>query len=155
MKYRGLTWDEKTGHRWVHGMPSYDYAGRITEIETERNFYPIIPFSLGKETEYEDKNWQRVYTEDIVTLEVNGEVKELEVVETTVDREYYDPDGFGIVKNRLSGVIAFRERTASGEVYDLLPCVDDKGVVDTCRMEIVDTVAERKVRERESEGKEQ
>ena len=61
----------------------------------------------------------------------------------------------GTVKVRLSGVIAFRWVSPDGEVFNLLPCVNEAGVADPIFMEIIDTAAERAVRESESESKEQ
>lgn len=78
-------------------------------------------------------------------------------MEITTDREYNTLPGFEgeTVKVRLSGVIAFRRHTPDGKAYDLLPCVNEAGVADPFRMEIVDTAAERAVRESESESQKQ
>ncbi|HIW80274.1 MAG TPA: hypothetical protein H9742_01915 [Candidatus Acetatifactor stercoripullorum] len=90
-------------------------------------------------------------------MEVDGELREFEVVEITTDREYNTLPGIAgdTVKVRLSGVIAFRWTAPDGKVFDLLPCVNEAGVSDTAFMEIIDTAAERAVRESESESKEQ
>ena len=133
MKYRGLTFDrEKMEYKWVFGMPSYGYdTEEIAEIGTpDGEFYNINPTTLGEETEYTDKHGKRMYTGDITILLVDGEVREFVVV---VFR-WIDPDGI---------------------IHQLLPCVDPMGVDDTLQMEIIGTVAERAVRESESEGKKQ
>lgn len=90
-------------------------------------------------------------------MEVDGELREFEVVEITTDREYNTLPGFEgkTVKVRLSGVIAFRWVAPDGQVFDLLPCVNEAGVSDTFFMEVIDTVAERAVRESESESQKQ
>lgn len=160
MKYRGLTWDkEKQAYKWVYGLPSYGFeTTEISEIGTPHgDFYDIDPTTLGKETDYRDRNRKPIYTGDITTLEVDGELREFEVVEITTDREYNTLPGFEgeTVKVRLSGVIAFRWHTQDGETYDLLPCVNAAGVSDTFFMEVIDTVAERAVRESESESQKQ
>ena len=162
MKFRGLTWDKKKeNYKWVYGLPSYGFeTEEIAEIGTPYgDFYDIDPTTLGKETEYRDRHGKPIYTGDITTLEVDGELREFEVVEITTEREYNTLPGMesegGPVKVRLSGVIAFRWVSPEGEVYDLLPCVNKAGVADPIFMEIIDTAAERAVRESESESKEQ
>lgn len=160
MKYRGLTWDRnKFEYKWVYGLPSYGFeTEEISEIGTPNgDFYEINPATLGKQTEYRDRHGKPIYTGDITTLEVDGELREFEVVEITTDREYNTLNGFTgyTVKVRLSGVVAFRWTAPDGQVFDLLPCVNEAGVSDTAFMEIIDTVAERAVRESESESQEQ
>lgn len=159
MRHRGLTWnDEAEKYEWIYGMPSYSSAG-ITEIETRERirsayFHNIIPESLGDETEYRDCSGKTMFTGDIVTLEVDGEIRELTVVRTTMDRECRTLPGFEgeTAKARLSGVTAFRWTDAEGETHDLLPCVNPMGTDDTSLMEIIDTEAERTLRKNESEG---
>lgn len=151
MKYRGLRWNvSQQAHEWVYGLPSYGFnTEEIAEMGTPNgDFCDIDPATIGKQTEYRDRHGTPIYTGDITTLLVDGEVREFEVIETTMDREYKTLPGFvgGTVKVRLSGVVAFRWTAPDGKVFDLLPCVDDKGISDTERMEIVDTAAERTVR---------
>lgn len=162
MKFRGLTWDKKKeNYKWVYGLPSYGFeTTEISEIGTPHgDFYDINPATLGKQTEYRDRHGKPIYTGDITTLEVDGELREFEVVEITTEREYNTLPGFesedGTVKVRLSGVIAFRWTAPDGGIFDLLPCVNKAGVADPIFMEIIDTAAERAVRESESESKEQ
>lgn len=157
MKYRGLTWDkDKEKYKWVYGLPSYGFeTEEIAEIGTPYgDFFNIDPASLGKQTQYRDRHKKPIFTGDITTLEVDGEVREFEVVEITTDREYNTLPGFEgkTVKVRLSGVIAFRWLAPDGQVFDLLPCVNEAGISDTAFMEIIDTVAERAVRESESKS---
>ncbi len=162
MRYRGLTWnDALEKYEWIYGMPSYGSAG-ITEIETpERirsaHFHNIIPESLGEETEYTDKRGKRMYTGDIAAMPVDGEVREFIVERATVDREYNTLPGFDgeTVKVRLAGVVVFRWMDPDGITHQLLPCVNEKGIADPSRMEIIGTVAERAVREGESESQKQ
>lgn len=158
MKYRALTWDkDKQEHKYVYGLPSYGFeTEEIEEIGTPYgDFHNINPTTLGEETEYRDSTGKKMYTGDITTLEVDGEIREFEVVRTTTDREYNVLDGFEgkTTKVRLSGVIAFKWHT-EGKDYYLLPCVNEAGVADTVRMKIIDTIHERAVRESESKGKE-
>lgn len=160
MKYRGLTWDKgKQAYKWVYGLPSYGFeTTEIAEIGTSQgDFYDINPATLGRETEYRDRHGKHMYTGDIATLEVDGELREFEVVEITTEREYNTLPGLAgeTVKVRLSGVVAFRWHTPDGKTYDLLPCVNEAGVADPFRMEIIDTAAERAVRESESESQKQ
>lgn len=160
MKYRGLTWDkDKEKYKWVYGLPSYGFeTEEIAEIGTPYgDFFNIDPASLGKQTQYRDRHKKPIFTGDITTLEVDGEVREFEVVEITTDREYNTLPGFEgkTVKVRLSGVIAFRWATPDGQVFDLLPCVNEAGISDTAFMEIIDTAAERAVRESESKSQKQ
>lgn len=160
VKYRGLTFDrDKMEYKWVYGLPSYGFETKeIAEIGTPYgDFCNINPSTLGKQTEYRDRHGKPMYTGDITTLEVDGELREFEVVEITTEREYNTLPGFEekTVRVRLSGVIAFRWRTQEGEVFDLLPCVNEAGVADSFRMEIIDTIHERAVRESERKGKEQ
>lgn len=160
MKYRGLTFDrKKKEYKWVFGMPSYGYdTEEIAEIGTpDGEFYNINPATLGEETEYTDKHGKRIYTGDITTLLVDGEVREFVVDRATVDREYNTLPGFEgeTVKVRLAGVVVFRWIGPDGIIHQLLPCVDPMGVDDTLQMEIIGTVAERAVRESESESKKQ
>lgn len=160
MKYRGLTWDkDKEKYKWVYGLPSYGFeTEEIAEIGTPYgDFFNIDPASLGKQTQYRDRHKEPIFTGDITTLEVDGEVREFEVVEITTDREYNTLPGFEgkTVKVRLSGVIAFRWVAPDGQVFDLLPCVNEAGISDTAFMEIIDTVAERAVRESESKSQKQ
>ena len=157
MKYRGLTYDrEKESYEWVYGMPSYGYeTDEIAEIGTVYgDFKEIFPDTLGEQTPYRDKNGKEMYTGDIVALEVDGQAREFVVDKTTVDREYNTLPGF-TGKERLADVVIFRWIDTEGIIHQLLPCVDDMGVSDTARMEIIGTVAERGVQESESKGKEQ
>ncbi len=159
MKYRGLMWDKETeNYKWVYGLPSYGFeTEEIAEIGTPHgDFFDIDPTTLGKQTQYRDRHKKPIYTGDITTLEVDGEIREYEVVEITTDREYNTLPGFtgntgNTVKVRLSGVIAFRWIAPDGKAVDLLPCVNEAGVADTAFMEIIDTVAERAVHESEGE----
>lgn len=160
MKYRGLTWDkDKEKYKWVYGLPSYGFeTEEIAEIGTPYgDFFNVDPASLGKQTQYRDRHKKPIFTGDITTLEVDGEVREFEVVEITTDREYNTLPGFEgkTVKVRLSGVIAFRWVAPDGQVFDLLPCVNEAGISDTAFMEIIDTAAERAVRESESKSQKQ
>lgn len=162
MKYRGLAYDRvRESHYFVYGLPSYGFeTDEIAEIGTvDGDFIDINPATIGRATGYRDKKGKEMYTGDITTLEVDGETREFEVVEITIDREYNTLPGFesegGTVKVRLSGVIAFRWTAPDGEVFNLLPCVNEAGVDDTAFMEIIDTVAERTVRESESESEKQ
>lgn len=160
MKYRGLIYNkEKQAYEWVFGMPSYGFeTEEIAEIGTPYgDFYDIIPESLGEETEYTDRNGKRMYTGDIVTLEVDGEKREFVVDRETVDREYKTLPGFEgeTVKVKLAGVVVFRWIDKDGIIHELLPCVDSKGTSDCSFMEIIDTVHERAVRKHESQSKDQ
>lgn len=161
MKYRGLTFNRTTlTYEWVYGMPSYGYeTEEIAEIGTpDGEFYEINPATLGEETDYTDRHGKPIYTGDITTLKVDGEVREFVVDRATVDREYNTLPGFEgkTVKVRLSGVVVFRRIDSEGIIHQLLPCVDDTlGACDCHFMEIVDTVAERAVRESESKGEKQ
>lgn len=160
MKYRGLTFDrEKQAYKWVYGMPSYGFeTEEIAEIGTPNgDFYDIDPATLGEETEYTDKHGKQMYTGDITTLLVDGEVREFVVDRATVDREYNTLPGFEgeTVKVRLAGVVVFRWIDPDGIIHQLLPCVDPMGIDDTLQMEIIGTVAERAVHESESESKKQ
>lgn len=160
MKYRGLTFDrEKQAYKWVYGMPSYGFeTEEIAEIGTPNgDFYDIDPATLGEETVYTDKHGKQMYTGDIITLLVDGEVREFVVDRATVDREYNTLPGFKgkTVKVRLAGVVVFRWIDPDGIIHQLLPCVDPMGVDDTLQMEIIGTVAERAVHESESESKKQ
>ncbi|TGY92598.1 hypothetical protein E5329_19275 [Petralouisia muris] len=156
MKYRGLTFDrKKQAYKWVYGMPSYGFeTEEIAEIGTPNgDFYDIDPTTLGEETEYTDKHGKRMYTGDIVTLLVDGEVREFVVDRATVDREYNTLPGFEgeTVKVRLAGVVVFRWIDPDGIIHQLLPCVDPMGIDDTLLMEIIGAVAERAVHESESQ----
>lgn len=158
MRYRGLTYDPGTEkHRYVYGMPSYGFeTEEVSEIGTPYgDFYEINPATLGEETHYQDRNGKRIYTGDIVTLEVDGEVREFVVEKATIDREYKVLPGFegNTVKVRLSNVIVFCWTSPDGITHKLLPCVNEKGIDDTSFMEIVDTIHERTVRESEGKGK--
>jgi len=160
MKYRGLTFDgEKMEYRWVYGMPSYGYeTEEIAEIGTpDGDFFEIDPATLGEETEYRDRHGKQMYTGDIVVLEVDGDIREFVVDRATVEREYNTLPGFmgETVKVRLSGVVVFRWVGPDGIIHQLLPCVNEAGVADPYRMEIIGTVAERAVRESESESQKQ
>lgn len=161
MKYRGLTFNRTTlTYEWVYGMPSYGYeTEEIAEIGTpDGEFYEINPATLGEETDYTDRHGKPIYTGDITTLKVDGEVRRFVVDRATVDREYNTLPGFEgeTVKVRLSGVVVFRWIDSEGIIHQLLPCVDDTlGACDCHFMEIVDTVAERAVRESESKGEKQ
>lgn len=161
MKYRGLTFNRTTlTYEWVYGMPSYGYeTEEIAEIGTpDGEFFEINPTTLGEETDYRDRHGKPIYTGDITTLKVDGEVREFVVDRATVDREYNTLPGFEgkTVKVRLSGVVVFRWTDSEGIIHQLLPCVDDTlGACDCHFMEIIDTVAERAVRESESKGEKQ
>lgn len=160
MKYRGLTFDRtEKAYKWVYGMPSYGFeTEEIAEIGTPNgDFYDIDPATLGEETEYTDKHGKQMYTGDITTLLVDGEVREFVVDRATVDREYNTLPGFEgeTVKVRLAGVVVFRWIDPDGIIHQLLPCVDPMGVDDTLQMEIIGTVAERAVHESESESQKQ
>ena len=110
MKYRGLTFNRTTlSYGWVYGMPSYGYeTEEIAEIGTpDGEFFEINPATLGEETDYRDRHGKPIYTGDITTLKVDGEVREFVVDRATVDREYNTLPGFEgkTVKVRLSGVV--------------------------------------------------
>lgn len=158
MKYRGLTFNRTTlTYEWVYGMPSYGYeTEEIAEIGTpDGEFFEINPATLGEETDYRDRHGKPIYTGDITTLKADGEVREFVVDRATVDKEYNTLPGFEgkTVKVRLSGVVVFRWIDSEGIIHQLLPCVDDTlGACDCHFMEIIDTVAERAVRESESKG---
>ena len=97
MKYRGLAFDKvKQEHKWVYGMPAYGFdTEKIEEIGTpDGDFYDIDPETLGEETEYRDRHKKQMYTGDIVTLTVDGEVREFVVDRATVEREYNTLPGF-------------------------------------------------------------
>ena len=97
MKYRGLTYDKSTdSYKWVYGLPSYGFeTEEIAEIGTPQgDFYDIDPATLGEETDYRDRHGKSIYTGDITTLKVNGEVREFVVDRATVDREYNSLPGF-------------------------------------------------------------
>lgn len=97
MKYRGLTYDKSTdSYKWVYGLPSYGFeTEEIAEIGTPQgDFYDIDPATLGEETDYRDRHGKPIYTGDITTLKVNGEVREFVVDRATVDREYNALPGF-------------------------------------------------------------
>ena len=98
-----------------------------------------------------------MYTGDIATLLVDGEVREFVVGRATVDREYKTLRGFEgeTVKVRLAGVVVFRWVTSDGIIHQLLPCVNEAGIADPYRMEIIGTVAEKAVHESESESQKQ
>lgn len=160
MKYRGLRYiKDEDKYEWVYGMPSYGYdTEEIAEIGTPYgDFYDIDPATLGEETDYRDRNGKKIYTGDITTLEVDGEIREFVVDRATVDREYNTLPGFEgkTVKVRLSGVVVFRWIDSEGIIHQLLPCLNEAGVSDCHFMEIIDTVAERAVRESEGESKKQ
>ncbi len=161
MKYRGLRYIKgEDKYEWVYGMPSYGYdTEEIAEIGTQYgDFYDIDPATLGEETDYTDRKGRKIYTGDITTLKVDGEVREFVVERATVDREYNTLPGFEgkTVKVRLSGVVVFRWIDSEGVIHQLLPCVDDTlGACDCHFMEVIDTVAERAVRESEGESKKQ
>lgn len=160
MKYRGLTFNRTTlTYEWVYGMPSYGYeTEEIAEIGTpDGEFYEIDPATLGEETDYRDRHRKPIYTGDITTLKVDGEIREFVVDRATVDREYNTLPGFEgeTVKVRLSGVVVFRWIDPDGIIHQLLPCLNEAGVSDCNFMEVVDTVAERAVRESEGKSKEQ
>lgn len=161
MKYRGLRYiKDEDKYEWVYGMPSYGYeTEEIAEIGTPYgDFYDIDPATLGEETDYTDRKGRKIYTGDITTLTVDGEVREFVVDRATVDREYNTLPGFEgeTVKVRLSGVVVFRWIDSEGIIHQLLPCVDDTlGACDCHFMEVIDTVAERAVRESAGESKKQ
>lgn len=160
MKYRGLRYiKDEDKYEWVYGMPSYGYeTEEIAEIGTpDGEFYEIDPATLGEETDYRDRHRKPIYTGDITTLEVDGEIREFIVDRATIDREYNTLPGFEgeTVKVRLSGVVVFRWIDPDGIIHQLLPCLNEAGVSDCCFMEIIDTVAERAVRESEGKSKEQ
>ena len=163
MKYRGLTFDrENQTYKWVYGMPSYGYeTDEVAEIGTVHgDFKEIFPETLGEQTPYRDKHGREIYTGDITAMEVDGQIREFVVDKATVDRGYNRLPGFAgrdgsTVKVRLADVVIFRWIDPEGAVRQLLPCVDEAGVCDTERMEVIGTVTERGVRESESKGKEQ
>ena len=160
MKYRGLTFNRTTlTYEWVYGMPSYGYeTEEIAEIGTpDGEFYEINPATLGEETDYRNRHGKPIYTGDITTLKVDGEIREFVVDRATVDREYNTMPGFEgeTVKVRLSGVVVFRWTDSEGIIHQLLPCLNEAGVSDCHFMEIIDTVAERAVRESEGKSEEQ
>ena len=141
MIYRGLTYDKKKeSYYFVYGLPSYGFnTDEIAEIGTpDGSFKEINPTTLGRGTGYKDIKGKEIFTGDITELDVDGELRQFEVVETTVDREYNTQKGFlgDTVKVRLQGAIAFRWVIPEGTYY-LLPCVDENGVCDTERMNIV------------------
>lgn len=154
MKYRGLAYNRaENSHYYVYGLPSYGFeTDEIAEIGTvDGEFININPGTIGRATGYRDKKGVEMYTGDITTLEVDGEKRTFEVVEVNIDREYNTLKGLDgkTVKVRLQGVVAFKWTTGK-ETYYLLPCVDDKGVCDTERMEItgdIHTQEERSSRE--------
>lgn len=158
MKYRGLAFDKvKKEHKWVYGMPAYGFeTEEITEIGTpDGNFYEIDPASLGEETEYTDKHGTLMYTGDITVLLVDGETREFVVDRATVEREYKTLQAFEgeTVRVRLAGVVVFRWTDPDGNIHQLLPCVNEAGIADPYRMEIVGTAAERAVHESKRRGR--
>lgn len=141
MIFRGLTHDKRRdSYYFVYGLPSYGFnTDEISEIGTlDGSFMDINPTTLGRGTGYKDINGREMFVGDITELEVDGDLRQFEVVETTMDREYNVLQGFNgkTVKVRLQGVIAFLWETPV-ERYYLLPCVDENGVCDTERMKIV------------------
>ena len=147
MRYRALAYNRaEDNFYYVYGLPAYGFeTDEISEIGTVYgDFIEVNPATLGKETGFKDITGEDIFTGDITELEVDGEQRRFEVVETTLDREYNVLQGFNgdTVKVRLQGVIAFLWDTGK-EKYYLLPCVDKKGVCDTERMRIVGDIHTR------------
>ena len=151
MIYRGLTYNKSDdSYCFVYGLPSYGFnTDEIAEIGTpDGSFTEINPATLGRGTGYKDIEGKEIFTGDIVELEVDGELRHYEVIETTVDREYNTLKGFlgNTVRVRLQGVIAFAWYTPT-ERYYLLPGVDENGVCDTERMKIIGDIHTTALRE--------
>ena len=150
MKYRGLAYDAaEEKHYYVYGLPSYGFnTDEIAEIGTpDGEFIPISPSTLGKATGYKDCTGTEIYTGDITELEVNGEFRQFVVVEANLDREYNVLHGLEgeTVRVCLQGVIAIEWKTADGNIYNLLPCIDSEGVCDTAKMRIIGDIHTRAV----------
>ncbi len=83
-----------------------------------------------------DKNNKQIRIGDKTRLVLdNGEVREFDVCFKTVTRTVMTPEDFGDTYNKLSitGIVF------SWEGCDLLPCVDENGISDVEKMEIIET----------------
>ena len=128
MKYRGLTFDkEKMEHKWVFGMPSYGYeTEKITEIETIEAVAGTHFHNIIPESLGEETKYTDKHGKRMYTGDIAAMPVDGEAREFIVERATVDRE-----------------------------CVNEKGIADPRRMEIIGTVAERAVCKGESESQKQ
>ena len=149
MKYRGLLKGNDIC-KWVYGSPTQKQnSNKINTILEWGSvvLWEIVPETLGEETEYMDKHRKKIYTGDILSQEVNGEVQKFIVDRTTIDQEHmviHESASSGI-RVRLSGVIVLKQILPGGESKIFLPCVDHLGIDDCRRMEIIGTIHDKEL----------
>ena len=66
--FKALTKETATSFKWTKGIPTYDYdgSGKITGIDTGKEYYPIIPETLCQSIGKIDKKGQEVFEKDIL-----------------------------------------------------------------------------------------
>ena len=99
---------------------------------------PVGMYAVEWNTGFVDKDGTPIFTNDLVELVVDGEVRTFRVVVGAVNRKVKNHYSFA---NNYSLVLikGIMFEWQENEFY-LFPCVDENGLPDTCRMKVVGNV---------------
>lgn len=134
---------------WIEGF----YNGQATQcfidgklVDCPRIFdssfdllqsYLVLPDTVSRWTDYYDVNGDKIFENDITKLVLpNGEVRYFKVSIKKIVREVKNhPDFVGEYSKVMLNTVCFEWNG-----FSLLPCIDENGIVDCTKMEVVGNI---------------